>query len=59
MSSCYKTGCNALGTKDKPLVVVAERMGASYGGFTVYGCAAHASQYKPEMPLASGRGTRA
>lgn len=59
MSACYKTGCSTRGTEERPLVIVAERMGASYGGFTVYGCAAHAHLYRPEMPLPTGRGTRA
>jgi hypothetical protein len=58
MSSCYKDGCIARGTKEKPLIPVAERLGASYGGITVYGCAAHAGSYRPEMPGPIGRGAR-
>lgn len=58
MSFCYRNGCPAVGTKDRPLIVVADKVGASYGGSTVHGCKEHADAYNPERPLQTGRGTR-
>lgn len=58
MTTCFWDTCPARGTKDKPLLIVADRLGASYGGFTVYACPAHACLYKADRPVASGWGVR-
>ena len=58
MSACYQDGCLAIGTKERPLIVVADKVGASYGGSVVHGCKDHADSYRPERPLQSRAGRR-
>ena len=58
MSDCYRDGCLVVGTKARPLIVVAEKLGASYGGSVVYACPRHAAGFSTERPPQSEAGLR-
>lgn len=48
MTACF--GCSTTPAPDRPLTVVDERLGSSYGGATIWACDGCAPRYTGDLP---------